>query len=88
LTCRFVAFKGENQKCLWWTKSARKMCIEWPFICMVGPKRISIARLFTVFGRCRIRLFDSSFAKESKTVGIRVLWSFGRDSKPFSICRS
>jgi hypothetical protein len=58
------------------------MYIEWPFIYMVGPKRISIARLFTVLGRCRISAFDSSFAKESKTVGInRVLWSFGRDSK-------
>jgi hypothetical protein len=54
------------------------MFIEWPFICMVGPKRISIARLFTVLGRCRISAFDSSFAKESKTVGIsRVLWSVG-----------
>lgn len=43
------------------------MCIEWPFICMVGPKRVSIARLFTCLRcRCRIRLLIRHLQKKAK----------------------
>jgi hypothetical protein len=70
--CKFVALEERIKTvCLWWTKSARKMCIEWRFICMVGPKRVSIARLFTCLRcRCRIRLLIRHLQKKSKTVGI------------------